>query len=700
MGYYAGQTLKERLTQSGALPLDQALDIAGQIARGLSCAHTAGIVHRDLKPANVMLTSDGTVKILDFGLAKSRDQTLTASGTVMGTVAYMAPEQLLGEQADARTDLYSLGVALYEMLTGQHPSRGDDISGTLTREIEARHPGPLQPAVTTSVRQLVERLLRRDPEQRYQSADELLADLTTLRTRIAAASTPSAAVGTRRRARFGRRTRLAVGSVAAFLASVLGVVWWRRIASDRDGTRTSATPHAAISLAVLPLKNYSGPDQEYFVDGMTDELTTTLTKIEAMRVIAHQSVLQFKQSTQPVPEIARILSVKYLVDGSVRQDSTRVIVAASLVDAARNTPLWSDTFERGRSDVMALQREVALAITQAIQVRLTPQDQTRLTPTREPDPEALDNYLRGTQARYDANTTGEFDKAIPFLKAAVVKDSNYAAAYAGLASLYVSIGDETSARTFSDKALALDPKLAEAHMVRGMVLQSFDWDMTGAERAFREALRHNPGFAEGHHELSMLLNRLKKFDEAVREGRKAVDLNPISLRFMNGIAEVQIFNGSEREALETAARLLATDSTFANAYMVRGFAYQILGEWDSAIEAWTGCNRVLPGCDGRRARIGYAYGRSGRTEDARRVLRALLARVNGRDPSHAQGDLAVDLATVYLGLGDQAQALTWLERATDAHAGYMVYLAADPTFKPLHDEPRFQALLKRIHLPT
>ena len=394
MGYYAGETLKERLTQRGALPLGQALDITGQIARGLSCAHAAGIVHRDLKPANVMLTSDGTVKILDFGLAKSRDQTLTASGLVMGTVAYMAPEQLLGEQADARTDLYSLGVVLYEMLTGQHPARGDDISGTLTREIEARHPGPLQPAVTTSLRQLVERVLRRDPEQRYQSADELLADLTTLRARIAAGSTPSAAVGTRQRARFGRRTRLTLGGVvAALLVSVLGVVWWRQIASDRYGRRSSATPHAAISLAVLPLKKYSGPDQDYFVDGMTDELTTTLTKIEAMRVVAHQSVLQFKQSTQPVPEIARILNVKYLVDGSVRQDSTRVMVAASLVDAARNTPLWSDTFERSRSDVMALQREIALAITQAIQVRLAPQDQTRLTPTREPDPEALD--IRG-----------------------------------------------------------------------------------------------------------------------------------------------------------------------------------------------------------------------------------------------------------------------------------------------------------------
>ena len=708
MSYYPGETLKDCLTRHGSLPIDRALDIAAQVARGLACAHGAGFVHRDLKPANVMLTSDGTVKILDFGLAKSRDQTLTASGTVMGTVAYMAPEQLLGDQADTRTDLYSVGVVLYEMLTGQHPSRGDDISGTLTREIEARHPVPLHPAVTTSVRQLVERALRRDPEQRYQSADELLADLTTLRRFIAAASAPSASVGTPRPARSGRRTWLALGGVGvALLASSVGVTWWRQRAGDPAGTGTVATPRAAVSLAVLPLKNYSGPDQDYFVDGMTDELTTTLTKIEAMRVIAHQSVLQFKQSTQPAPDIARTLNVEYLVDGSVRQDSTRVIVVASLVDAARNTPLWSDTFERGRSDVMALQREVALAITQAIQVRLTPQDQTRLAPTREPDPEALEDYLRGTQARFDANTTGEFDKAIPFLNAAVAKDSSYAAAYAGLASVYGSMGDENKARAFADKALALDPKLAEAHMVRGMVLQYFDWDMAGAEREFREALRQNPGFAEGHHELSMLLNRLKKFDEALREGRKAVDLNPISLRFMNGVAEVQIYNGGEREALATAARLLATDSTFANAYMVQGIAYEVLEEWDNAIEAWTDCNRVLPVCDESRARIGYAYGRSGRTDEARKVLRALLARVNEPDRSHTrppsaphQGDLAVDLAVVYLGLGDRAQALTWLERATDARSGYMLYLAADPIYKPLHEEPRFRVLLKRLNLPA
>ena len=697
MAYYPGETLQGRLTRLGALSVEQALDIAAQIARGLACAHAVGIIHRDLKPANVMLTTDGTVKILDFGLAKTRDQTMTASGVLMGTVAYMSPEQLVGV-TDARSDLWSLGVMLVEMLTGRHPSIVDDLSATLTRQIEARTRDVIGPVSTTALVRIVERLMRRDPDERYQSATEVAHDMSALAGRA------PAGVGASERAAGipVRRVALGIGAAALVIAGAIGVTRWAERARSLDSPEagTSTGPLRTHWLAVLPLRNYAGPDQEYFADGMTDELTSTLTKIEALHVIAHQSVLQFKQSTLPASEIAAKLGVKYLLGGSVRQDSAHIKIAASLIDAARNTPVWSDDFVRDRRDVVALQRDVALAVARAIQATLTPRDQARLAPARALDPEAFNLYLKGTHLRDTANTTGAFSKAVPYLTAAIARDSDYAAAYAGLASVYVSTNDTLRARAFSEKALALDSTLAEGHMVRGMIRQFLDWDLKGSEQSFREAIRLNPGFAEAHHELSMLLQRVKRFDDALREGREAVAHAPLSLRFINGIGEVLLTAGREADALAVADQVLTTDSTFSNAYQIRGVAYEQLGQWDQATKAWVDCLRVTPSFIGAQVRLGYIAGRTGDTTKANTVLRALEARVNKDDHSGSQGELAEHLAAVHMALGNRAQALTWLERAVAAHSGSTLYLAVDRTYTPLHNEPRFRALLEKIGLPT
>jgi TolB-like protein/Flp pilus assembly protein TadD len=704
MSYYTGETLRDRLTRSGPLPVTEALDIASQIARGLACAHAAGIVHRDLKPANVMLTPDGTVKILDFGLAKARDQTMTVSGVAMGTVAYMAPEQLFGERVDGRTDLWSLGVVLFEMLTGQHPSRGDDAAHTLTREVESHHPRPLNPEVSGSLRRVVDRLLRRNPDERHQTADALLSDLNALRERLTARAEPAVASSRDPLARV-TRTGVLLGGVAvlALIGTVLGVLRWQGSSGARDGRdagRSVARP-AVASLAVLPLKNYAGPDQEYFADGMTEELTSTLTKIEALRVIAHQSVAQFKRSDRPVPEIAQLLDVKYVVDGSVRQDNGRVRINASLIDAARNAPVWSDAFDRDRRDVMELQREVALAIAQAIQVTLSPQDRTRLAPTRAVDPEAFELYIKGTQARYDANFSGDFTEATRYLSDAIAKDSGYAPAYAGLAFIHAFTGDQTQARAFARKALALDPKLAEAHMVDGVIRQFFDWDWTGTERAYREALALNPGYAEAHHELSMLFMRQKRFDEAVHEAQLALYLAPTSLRFLNGVGEVAAYGGRPSDALAIADRILASDSAaFSGGFYIKGIAFERMGRLADAEKAWRSCLRVAPkGCDFARANLGYIYAATGRRTHAIQVLDTLKGQLRKATDRSATSSIALDIATVYAGLGNKAEALDWLERGVEGHA-LLLYLGIEPAFQSLANEPRFQALLKRIGLPT
>ena len=698
MSYYAGETLKDRLTRRGPVPLDAALDIASQIARGLACAHAAGVVHRDLKPANVMLTGSGAVKILDFGIAKALDQTITVSGVAMGTVAYMSPEQLFGEHVDGRSDLWSLGVVLVEMVTGRHPTARDDVAATFDFQVESHQDRPLNPELSGSLKAVVDRLLRRNPEERYQTVEDVLADLTTLRDRIATRTQPAALPAPSGSPRTARRNLL-LGAVAALgvFAVALGVARWRESSGTQAAVRTpagSAAETRATSVAVLPLKNYSSPDQEYFADGMTEEVTTTLSKIEALRVIPHQSVAQFKRSDRPVPEIARLLDVKYVVDGSLRQNDGHVRITASLIDASRNSSVWSETFEGDRRDAMELQRKVALAIAQAVQVKLTPQDRARLEPTRPVDPEAFDLYMRGTRARYDANFTGDFTDATRYLSAAIAKDSGFAAAYAGLAFIAVFGGDQVRARPLVDKALALDSKLAEGHMVRGMVRQFFDWNWSGAENDYREAIALNRAYAEAHHELSMLLMRQKRFPEALREGRSALSIEPMSARFLNGIGEVEAFSGRHAEALAVADQLIAVDSAFLGSYYIQGIAFEQAGRLADAEQAWLRTNPV-----GFRARLGYIYARTGRRKQALQVLDTLATELRNAKDKISIVNRSQDIAIVHVGLGHRDEAMTWLERAASERVE-MLYLGIDPLFRSLHDEPRFQALLKKIGLPT
>ena len=697
MTHYTGETLKDRLARTGPLPVAAAIDVASQVARGLACAHAAGIVHRDLKPANLMLAGDGTVKILDFGLAKARDQTMTGSGVVMGTVAYMSPEQLIGDRVDVRTDLWSLGVVLVEMMTGRHPFRGI-AAKILTQHLETELGRAVPREIAVGLTRLVERLLQQDPAERYQSANDVLVDLDAVRERVALAAPSSG------RARRSLRTWIVGGSVAAAViaASVFAAVQWRGASGVGEGppvVASAATPMVS-SLAVLPLRNYGGnPDQEYFADGMTEELTTTLAKIEALRVIAHQSVLQFKRSERPMPEIARLLDVKYIVEGSVLQEGDRIRITANLIDVAANSRLWGESFERERRDVMALQREVALAVAQAIEVALTPQDRARLAATPTVNPKAFELYIKGTQARYAANFTGDFREATRYLERAVAEDSGYAPAYAGLAFIHAFTGDKARAQRYAAKAVRLDPQLSDAHMVVGMIRQFFDWDWVGAETAFRQAIALSPGgHAEAHHELSMLLLRRRRFDEALREGLLAWNLAPTSARFEQGLGEIYVFNEQYEEGLAIARKLLASDSALSGGYRLLGLAYLKQRKFNEAAKAWQDCLRLAPGCDDALAQLAYIDAMTGRRAEAMKVVDTLKARWRAERGRATASGIAMDLAIVYAGLRETEQALAWLERATETHA-FMNYVGIEPTYQSLRAEPRFKAVLKKIGLP-
>jgi tetratricopeptide (TPR) repeat protein len=403
-------------------------------------------------------------------------------------------------------------------------------------------------------------------------------------------------------------------------------------------------------------------------------------------------MLQFRRSSLAVPEVARRLGVRYVVDGSVLQDGGRVRIRATLVDASTSATVWTERFEREGRDVLALQRDVALAVARAVEVALSPQDHARLADAPAVDPDAFVHYVRGTQARYRAFGVAQNRDAMRHFERAIGEDSAYAPAHAGLAFVHVMVGDEAGARRAAERALALDPKLAEAHMVLGLVRQTFDWDWTGAEAALREAIRLNPGYAEAHHELSMLLLRRDRFDEALSEARLTIYLAPMSARFEQAVGEIQLFRLGE--AVGAADRALALDSTYAAPHFLRAYAFMGQRRFTDAEAALRAC--LALGCGtSARAALGYVYAVTGRRALARRVADSLAAswQEDAPDPS-----LAMELAEIHVGLGEHDRALAWLERGT-ASGAYMLYLGLDPLLRPLRDEPRFRALLRRVGLP-
>jgi serine/threonine-protein kinase len=545
MPYYEGETLRERLTR-GPLNTGAAADIATQAARALAAAHARGIVHRDVKPANLMLTSTGTVKLLDFGLARLADVTVTASGQTPGTIAYMPPERVRGERADVRSDLWALGVVLFEMLTGERPFRGDSeaavLHAILNQHVDVRRASAGGLAVPEAMARVVEQLLRKKPAERYQTASELLADLSA----------------------FGNGE--AVPRRASFR--------WLRVPRMR-------------------------------------------------RVRAEVAVL--------------VLTV---------------LVASALGVLARE----------------------------------------RLADAPEVDPEVFDLYLKGTQARYTLDPLGGNARvAADYFARAIAKDSGYAPAYAGLASMHAFSNDPTRARWSAEKALVLDPSLAEPHVVLGLIRQHHGWDWRGAEDSFREAIRLNPGFAEARHELSMLLTRLGRFDEALAEARHTLYLSPMSARFHHGLGEVYLWSGRYNEAVRAAEDARARDSSWSGTDLLLGAAYARMGKYSAALEA-LGRFRERVGSSVCVGDLGYVYAVSGQRDRAREVLKACEA--EARKPN--SGWTANQIATIYMVLGDRQQALRWLEHAVETRPETMVYLAVDRDFRSLRAEPRFQALLKKM----
>jgi serine/threonine-protein kinase len=701
MEYVSGMSLAQKLA-SGPLPEKEIAAIGAQIADALDEAHEHGIIHRDLKPANVMVSPKGRAKVLDFGLATllqpanetATTDPLSQTHGLAGTFPYMSPEQLCGETSDARGDIYSAGAVLYEMATA-HRAFSELSSARLTDAI--LHSQPVSPRalnwrVSSELERIILKCLEKDADNRYQSAKELGVDLRRL-------GNPAAVAAVHRRPqRKVSRGWLVSGATGTVI--IAGLLIGLKLGIPHHGSAANSRPQRIQSLAVLPLENFSGDaSQDYFADGMSDAIITNLSQIHSLRVISRTSVMQYKGTHKPIPQVARELHVDAVVEGSVLRSKGRVRISAELIQAANEQNLWAGSFEKNFTDVLALQDDVAKAIADEIQINLTQQEQAQLASYRAIVPQAYEAYLQG---RYFASKrTGEaLIQSIAYFQRAIQQDPTYAAAYAGLADAYSLLGQYTDApptenliraREAVEKALEIDPTLAEAHASLGYIrYSSLEWP--GVEDEYRRAIQLNPNYAEAHHWYALALAGIGRQAEAMTEINRAQELDPRSLIISANAAWCQYVAGRYDQAIQQARKTLALDPSFAGAHGYLGQAYLEKGNFDKAIQESRKA-LSLSGETAYKGELGYAYGVSGRRQEAHDILSELIQRSNRQYVS------PYDMALVYMGLGDKDRAFEWLDKAFQDRTSRLFNIQMHPEFASLRKDSRFAALVQRIGLP-
>src|SRR5580704_3625002 len=678
-----------------------------QLADALAHAHSRGVIHRDLKSGNVMVTPSGRLKVLDFGIARRIepgggndttrfDQSWEAQHTFTGTLPYIAPEVLKGQEADERSDIWSLGVLLYEMAAGIRPFRGAtayELSAAILREPAPAITQPLPPVL----RAVIDKCLDKDPGQRYQQAGEVRAALETAGT---ISRTNDYLLTTSQRQvpkRFLTSRNVAFLCFLAVLA-VLGAYWANKKKIWKPAT---ATPGAIQSIAVLPLENLSGDSsQDYFADGMTDALITELSQIKKLRVISRTSVMQYQHTKKPLQEIGQELNVDAIVEGSVQRDKGRVRITAKLFQTNIEGALWADNFERDFTDVLALQSEVATAVAHRIQVELTSSEQLELSRSRAVVPAAYEAYLKG---RYEAakRTEEGFTAAELFFQQAVEKDPTFAGAYSGLADTYLNISNYElrpsiemmpKAEAAAKKAVALDDRSAEAHASLASI-RFYYLIPESVETEFQRAIALNPGYAHGLHWYALYLAAQGRHRESLTEIKLARDIDPRSLIINANVGWCYYLAGDYDHAIEAQKVTLGVDPSFGVSYGYLGQALTEKHRFDEAIENLRKYVSLAPGESSRKGMLAAAYGRAGKLNEVRDILAEFEQTSSQKyiDP--------YDWAMVYSALGEKEKTLDWLEKAFSERSGPVVNVAVHPQFSFLRKEPRFQKLVEQLRNP-
>jgi eukaryotic-like serine/threonine-protein kinase len=687
MPYVEGESLRDRLNREKQLPVDDALQITREVADALGYAHSRGIVHRDIKPENILL-SGGHARVADFGVARAiteaGEQSLTATGLAIGTPAYMSPEQTVGTRdLDGRSDLYSLGCTLYEMLAGEPPHTGASAQAVIAKRLST--PPPRVSLVRETIPNWVEsalmKALQRLPADRFPTAARFIEALDE-HAADPAASRPAAGV----------RPRISAGAVALVMVAAVAVglllVWPE---PDRSG--------AVRSLAVLPLENLMGEaDQDYFVEGMHDALIAELSKVAGVTVTSRTSAMRYRGTDKSIPQIARELGADGVIEGSVFREGDKVRITVQLIHGASDRHIWSESYQRGLRDVLILQGEVARAIATQIGVALTPDREGRAASVRPVDPEAYTLYLKGN---FQA-IRREYPAAIEHYQQAIAMDPSFAPAHAGLAiaSIEASLfGTDLpsefhsmaiQARAAALKTLELDSRQAEAHIALGRVNQLLEWDWAGADLAFRRGLDLNPSSTAALLAYHNYLIGMGRFEESVAISRIMMERDPLAAYPYNSLAFTLLHLGHYAEALEHNKRALELEPDRIDFTLLRGELFVLMERFDEALAY---AERADTLGVGNSFRLGHIYAKAGRRDNALRILNQMTA------AAQADATSPVWFAMMHLAMDHKQEALALLEQGYEQRDPAAVFLKGYYMVDPLRDEPRFQRLLERMGFP-
>ncbi len=729
--FVEGKTLREILNQS-PLKLSEVLDFSIQIANALTAAHTANIVHRDIKPENIIVRPDGYVKILDFGLAKlvgqqksligledeTAQQNNTAKGVILGTVKYMSPEQAKGERVDKRTDIFSFGVLIYEMIAGRTPFASDSMSETFANLIN-KEPQPLSrfaEGVPDELRRIVSKMLRKNKDERYQTMKGLLADLKELKENLSfeeklersappkaenATTILQATTGDENQQTaetlhsFSQQIKqhklLAAFALVALLVGAIGFGYYFFYTK-----KTVLSADSKKSIAVLPFVNESGnADVEYLSDGMTETLISSLSQLPTLSVKARSSVFRYKGKETNAKIIGKELNVQAIVHGRVVQRGQDLTLYIELVDAQTENVLWKENYNKPMTNLIALQNEIARDVSNKLETKLSGADEQHLAKNYTENTEAYQLYLKG-RYHWNKRTPQDLQKAIEYFQQAIALDPNYALAFTGLADAHALVSNyggaspretKPKAREAALKALSLDDRLAEAHTALGTILGDYDYDFAGAEREFKRAIELNPNYTTAHQFYGELLSYRGRHEEAFAEFRRALEIDPLSLILNRTYGESLLFARQYDEAIAQLNKTVELDANFASVHVSLSTVYQLKDDYAGSVEEIAKFQELI-GEQQNAALMRESFVQGGWEG----YLRAMTGT---RRPVNLP---AYIIATFHAELGEKDKAFAELNKSYENREYFMVLLRVDPRLDSLRDDPRFVEIIKRMNL--